>query len=63
MPPEPGIIRDDDFVIADLRTMDASRRSVSRDDGIVIADAGGMDASPIRVLWMIPFLARDPLLR
>ena len=41
MLPEPGIIRDDDFVIADLRNMDASRRSVSRDDGIVIADFGG----------------------
>ena len=59
MLPEPGIIRDDDFVIADLRNMDASRRSVSRDDGIVIADSGDMDASPIGVLWMIPFLVMD----
>jgi hypothetical protein len=45
MPPEPGIIRDDGFVIADLRNMDASRKSVSRDGGIVIAGSGDMDAS------------------
>jgi hypothetical protein len=59
MPPEPGIIRDDGFVLADLRNMDASRRSVSRDDGIVIAGSGDMDAPLTGVLWMIPFLVMD----
>ena len=45
MPPEPGGIRDDGFVIANLRNMDASRRSVIRDDGFVIAGSRDMDAS------------------